>query len=174
MSDLDDLLERHRVAGPPSDRELPPQPSKRVAVVTCMDSRINPFDLFGLRNGEAHVIRNAGGLVTEQELRSLTVSQRKLGTRTIIVMTHVGCGMATFDDGDFLHELRADTGHDPAWTPGSFADPAESVRESIRRLRDYEFLPHRDDVHGLVLEIETGRLFAVEPTRGLPNWSDRT
>lgn len=129
-----------------------------VAVITCMDARIDLNALLGLRAGEAHVMRNAGGIVTDGELRSLAISQRKLGTRSVVVLTHTGCGMASFTDEDFLAELADDTGEAPGWAPGAFSDPFAAARAGVATVRASPYLPHTDDVHGLVLDLETGEI----------------
>jgi carbonic anhydrase len=140
---------------------LPAVPSKHVALVVCMDCRIDVLALFGLQVGEAHVLRNAGGAVTDDVLRSLVISQRKLQTREVVLVHHTRCGMASFRDDDFKDELQAETGIRPAWSPEAFADAAEDVRQSIRRVTTNPFLPHRDRVRGFVYDVETGGLDEV-------------
>lgn len=139
-----------------------PQPTKRIAVVTCMDCRIDPLAAFGLEVGEAHVIRNAGGSVTDDVIRSLAVSQRKLGTREVMVVHHTGCGMMTVTDDAFRAELLADTGIAPSFAIESFRDLEEDVRQSVRRVRRSPFLPYRDAVSGHVLDLDSGQVRAVE------------
>ncbi|MDD7964265.1 beta-class carbonic anhydrase [Actinomycetospora lemnae] len=140
---------------------LPGPPSRGVAVVACMDARLDVWRVLGLGDGEAHVIRNAGGVVTDDVLRSLTVSQRKLQTREVVLLHHTKCGMATFADEDFVAELEADTGQKPAWSPGAFADTEQDVRDSIAAVRGCPFLVHTDAVRGFVYDVDTGALSEV-------------
>lgn len=126
-----------------------------------MDARINLFALFGLNVGEAHVLRNAGGVVTDDVIRSLAISQRKLGTRDVLLVQHSSCGLTTFTDDEFSDELAAETGSRPPWSPRSFRDPAESVRGGIARLRDDRFLHPDTRVRGFVLDIRTFALDEV-------------
>jgi carbonic anhydrase len=130
-------------------------PSLRTAVVTCMDSRIDVFALFGMKLGEAHVLRNAGGVVTDDIIRSLTISQRKLGTRDVLLVQHTGCGLATFTDDEFTEELAHETGMRPQWRTYAFRDPATSVRRDIAQLRHDPFLHPDTQVRGFVLDIES-------------------
>ncbi|MCW2694093.1 MAG: carbonic anhydrase [Mycobacterium sp.] len=141
--------------------DLPTAPQKHVTLVVCMDSRIDVFALFGLEIGEAHVIRNAGGIVTDDVIRSLVISQRKLGTREVVLVHHTRCGMQTFRDDDLKDELQAETGIRPAWSPESFTDVRENVRQSILRVTTNPFVPHRDRVRGFVYDVETGGLEEV-------------
>lgn len=140
---------------------LPGPPSRGVAVVACMDARLDVWRVLGLGDGEAHVIRNAGGVVTDDVLRSLTVSQRKLQTREVVLLHHTKCGMATFADEDFVAELEADTGQKPAWSPGAFADTEQDVRDSVAAVRGCPFLVHTDAVRGFVYDVDTGALSEV-------------
>ncbi|GAA4893998.1 beta-class carbonic anhydrase [Actinomycetospora straminea] len=140
---------------------LPGPPSRGVAVVACMDARLDVYRVLGLGDGEAHVIRNAGGVVTDDVLRSLTVSQRKLQTREVVLIHHTKCGMATFADDDFVAELEADTGQKPAWSPGAFPDTEQDVRDSIAAVRDCPFLVHTDAVRGFVYDVDAGTLTEV-------------
>ena len=133
-------------------------PSKHVAIVTCMDSRIDNFRIFGLASGEAHILRNAGGLVTDDVLRSLVLSQRLLQTREIILMHHTNCGLHGTDEAALRAKIAADTGHEPPYAFGAFEDIDEAVRTAIARVRAHPFLPHRDNVRGFVYEVETGHL----------------
>lgn len=137
---------------------LPATPSKSLAVVACMDARFSVHDLLALQEGEAHVIRNAGGVVTDDVIRSLAVSQHKLGTREIVLIHHTDCGMTKTTDDAFAAELETAAGEAPAWTLGAFADPADSVRESVRRLRESPFVPYTDSIHGYVYDVATGEL----------------
>jgi carbonic anhydrase len=136
-------------------------PVRHVAVVACMDARLDLFGLFGLNTGDAHLIRNAGGIVTEDVIRSLAISQRKLGTRSVVLVHHTGCGMQTFTDDELRNELLEETGYKPTWSPESFADLEEDVRQSLRRVAASPFLPHKDDVRGFVFQVEDGVLREV-------------
>jgi carbonic anhydrase len=143
---------------------LPAQPSRRLAIVTCMDCRIDPLAGFGVALGEAHVLRNAGGAVTDDVIRSLAISQRKLGTREVMVVRHTGCGMAGLDADAFTAELTADAGVAPGFAIEAFGDLDEAVRQGVARVRASPFVPYRDAVSGWVYEIEADRLRAVEPS----------
>jgi carbonic anhydrase len=145
-----------------SKGDLPTPPSQQIAIVTCMDARIETGALFGLAEGEAHVIRNADGIVTDDVIRSLTISQRLLGTREIMVVHHTGCGMLTFTDGDVKASIEKDTGIRPAFAMEAFPDLEGDVRQSIARIHASPFVPHKDAVRGFVYEVETGRLREVE------------
>ena len=140
---------------------LPGPPSRHVAVVACMDARLDVYRVLGLGDGEAHVIRNAGGVVTDDVLRSLTISQRKLGTTEVVLLHHSKCGMATFDDDEFVAELAADAGQPPTWAPGAFSDTEQDVRESLALVRACPFLPHTDAVRGFVYDVDSGALTEV-------------
>ncbi|MEV6637544.1 carbonic anhydrase [Actinoplanes sp. NPDC051470] len=163
MTVTDDLLANaERYAASFDKGDLPLPPAKHVAVVACMDARLNPYGLLGLTEGDAHVIRNAGGVITADELRSLAISQRLLGTTEIILIHHTGCGMLTFTDDEFKAAIQADVGIKPSWAAEAFADLDEDVRQSIRRILDDPFIPVKDSVRGFVYEVETGRLREVE------------
>jgi carbonic anhydrase len=136
-------------------------PAKHIAIVTCMDSRIDNFRIFGLDSGEAHILRNAGGLVTDDMLRSLVLSQRLLQTREIILMHHTNCGLHGTDDAALNAEIAAETGQTPPYAFGGFTDIDEAVRTAIARVREHPFLPHRDRVRGFVYEVQTGHLREV-------------
>jgi carbonic anhydrase len=138
-----------------------PRPAKRVAVVACMDARLDLFGILGLEPGDAHLIRNAGGVATDDVIRSLSISQRKLGTREIVLVHHTDCGMLTFTEDEFRQELLEETGVKPAWVAEAFTDLDADVRSSIARIRTSPFIPHRDAVRGFVYEVETGRLREV-------------
>jgi carbonic anhydrase len=140
---------------------LPLPPAKRVAIVACMDARLNPYGLLGLEEGDAHVIRNAGGAITDDEIRSLAISQRLLGTEEIMLIHHSDCGMLTFRDDDFRREVHADTGIRPEWAAEAFDDLDEDVRQSIARIKASPFIPKKDTVRGFVYEVETGKLREV-------------
>ena len=141
--------------------ELPLPPAKRVAVVACMDARLNPYGLLGLQEGDAHVIRNAGGVITDDEIRSLAISQRLLGTEEIMLIHHTDCGMLTFTDDDFKAAIQAETGIKPAWSAESFDDLDTDVRQSIARIKASPFVPHKDSVRGFVFDVATGKLNEV-------------
>lgn len=157
MSEIDDLLTSAR----PVPDDLPVRPARHVAVLACMDSRLDVPAILGLDPGDAHVIRNAGGVVTPDAIRSLTISQRLLGTREIVLVHHTDCGMLKLSDDGFKAELQAEVGLSPDWAVESFDDVDEDVRNSINRLRSSPFLPHRDAIRGFVYEVETGRLREV-------------
>jgi carbonic anhydrase len=139
-------------------RRLNVRPSRRLAVVTCMDSRLDVFSALGLRDGEAHVLRNAGGVITDDAIRSLAISQRRLGTREVMLIHHTDCGMQTLTDDGFRAELQQATGVAPAFAIESFADLDADVRQSILRVRRSVFLPHREVVRGFVYDVDTHRL----------------
>jgi carbonic anhydrase len=141
--------------------QLPPRPAKQAVVLTCMDCRIDPNRLLGLSDGQAHVIRNAGGVVTDDAIRSLAISQRLLGTREILVIHHTGCGMLGFTDEEFAEQLEAETGVRPPWAAGSFTDLEEDVRSSVASLKGSPFLPHKEAIRGFVYDVETGRLIEI-------------
>jgi carbonic anhydrase len=156
VSAIDDLLGRHRSrVGSFAIGELPVRPSLRAAVVTCMDARLDLFTLFGLRPGEAHVIRNAGGVITDDVIRSLAISQRRLGTSEVLVLHHTGCGMTLFTDDDFRSELERETGLRPPWAVETFVDIKEDVRQSVERVRRSPYLTHTTVVRGFVVDVET-------------------
>ena len=136
-------------------------PAKHVAIVTCMDSRLDNFRIFGLDSGEAHILRNAGGLVTEDVLRSLVLSQRLLKTREVILMHHTNCGLDGVDEAALRAEIAAETGQAPPYAFGAFSDIDEAVRSAIARVRTHPFLPHREHVRGFVYEVQTGHLREV-------------
>ena len=140
--------------------QLPLPPSKRVAIVACMDARLNVYGLLRLAEGDAHIIRNAGGAVTEDVIRSLSISQRLLGTREIILIHHTDCGMLTFTDDQFKRSIQDETGLKPQWAAEAFSDLDEDVRQSIARIKASPFIP-RKNVRGFVYEVETGKLREV-------------
>jgi carbonic anhydrase len=141
---------------------LPLPPALHVAVVACMDARLNPYGLLGLSEGDAHVIRNAGGVVTADELRSLAISQRLLGTTEIILIHHTDCGMLTFTDDEFRLGIEAEVGIKPAWSAEAFTDPDADVRQSIGRILADPFIPQKGSVRGFVYDVRTGELREVE------------
>jgi carbonic anhydrase len=162
MSVTDELLANAERYAEAFDRGgLPMPPAKRVAVLACMDARLNPYGLLGLTEGDAHVIRNAGGVVTDDEIRSLAISQRLLGTEEIILIHHTDCGMLTFTDDDFRRQIQDDTGVKPEWATEAFDDLEEDVRQSIARIKASPFIPKKDQVRGFVYDVENGRLTEV-------------
>jgi carbonic anhydrase len=164
VSETDELLRNNAAyAEGFAHGELRAQPRKPVAVLTCMDARIDPHRMLGLAEGDAHVIRNAGGVANDDAIRSLVVSQRKLGTREVIVILHTDCGMRTFVEEAFVEELEAEVGARPPWGTTAFhADIEADVQRAVARVRSSPFLMHRDAVRGFVYEVETGRLRAVD------------
>ncbi|MFD9958223.1 beta-class carbonic anhydrase [Amycolatopsis sp. NPDC058986] len=163
MDQTDALVSHARTYWQLLDGErLTKRPRRRVAVVACMDARISVYRLLGLREGDAHVIRNAGGAVTEDAIRSLTVSQRLLGTREIVLVHHEDCGMRMFTDTDFARRIEASTGIRPAWAAETFADPVQDVRQCMARLRVCPFLPHTDAIRGFVYDERSGLMREVE------------
>jgi carbonic anhydrase len=162
MTITDDLLRNaERYAASFDKGSLPMPPAKHVAVVACMDARLNPYGLLGLSEGDAHVIRNAGGVVSEDVIRSLAISQRLLGTSEIILIHHADCGMRTFTDEQFKAQIEADTGLRPPWNPESFPDAAADTRQSINRITASPFLPHTHAVRGFVYHEDTGELTEI-------------
>ncbi len=162
MSVTDDLLANNQAyAESFAKGSLPMPPGSKLAVVACMDARLNVYALLGLSEGEAHVIRNAGGVVTDDEIRSLAISQRLLGTEEIILIHHTDCGMLTFTDDQFKQSIQEDTGIKPEWAAESFSDLDDDVRQSIARIKASPFIPHKDAVRGFIFEVETGRLREV-------------
>jgi carbonic anhydrase len=141
--------------------DLPLPPAKKLAVVACMDARLNVYGALGLQEGDAHVIRNAGGVVTDDEIRSLAISQRLLGTEEVILMHHTDCGMLTFNDDEFRRQIEEDTGLKPSWSPEAFDDLEADVRQSIKRIMSSPFIPNKDSIRGFIYEVETGRLREV-------------
>ena len=163
MSSTDEFLANNaRYAGAFEKGDLPVPPAKGAVIVACMDARIDPARALGLTEGDAHVIRNAGGVVTDDVLRSLVISQRLLGTEEIILIHHTDCGMVTFRDDDLKDEIESDTGIRPSFAFESFPDVEEDVRQSIRRIRANPFVPVRDKIRGFVYDVKTGRLNEVE------------
>ena len=159
MNVIDELMENNRVfADSLGASHLDVHPSRSLAIVTCMDSRLDVFAALGLRDGEAHVLRNAGGVITDDVIRSLAVSQRRLGTREVMLIHHTDCGMQKLTDDGFRAELQQATGVAPAWAIESFADVDADVRQSILRVRQSPFLLHRELVRGFVYDIDTHRL----------------
>jgi carbonic anhydrase len=157
----DELLYEARLHSARFGGMRPVVPAKHFAIVTCMDSRIDVFDLFGLAIGDAHVIRNAGGLVTDDVLRSLVLSQRVLQTRGVVLVHHTDCGLQTIREDEIQAQLLAETGEAPPYAFGAFEDVDDAVRHALTRVREHRFLPHRDRVRGFVYVVETGDLREV-------------
>jgi carbonic anhydrase len=162
MSSTDDLLANNDAYVASFDKaDLPLPPGKKTAVVACMDARLSVYGALGLEEGDAHVIRNAGGVVTDDAIRSLAISQRLLGTEEIILIHHTDCGMLTFTDDEFRNSIEAETGIKPEWAAESFSDLDGDVRQSIARIKASPFIPRKDAVRGFVYEVESGRLREV-------------
>ena len=162
MSVTDDLLQNNERYAQSFDKgDLPLPPGKGVAVVACMDARLNVYGMLGLQEGDAHVIRNAGGVITDDEIRSLAISQRLLGTREIILIHHTDCGMLTFSDDELKQQIQNDVGIKPHFPMESFSDLEEDVRQSIARIQASPFILHKESVRGFIYEVETGRLREV-------------
>src|ERR687896_463141 len=162
MSVTDELLRNNEAYAESFEKgDLPLPPARGVAVVACMDARLDVHKIFGLEEGDAHVIRNAGGVITDDEIRSLAISQRLLGTSEIILIHHTDCGMLTFTDDELKAQIQEDVGVKPHFSMESFSDLEEDVRQSIQRIQTSPFVPHKDSVRGFVYEVETGRLREV-------------
>ena len=162
MSAIDTLLANNATYAASFDKgDLPLPPATKVAVIACMDARLNVFGALGLQEGDAHVIRNAGGVVTDDAIRSLAISQRLLGTEEIVLIHHTGCGMLTFNDEAFKRSIQDETGIKPEWAAEAFDDLDEDIRQSIARIKANPFLPHRDSVRGFVYDVNTGALREV-------------
>lgn len=167
MNVIEELLENNRAfAESVPSNQLDLRPSRELAIVTCMDSRIDVFQALGLKDGEAHILRNAGGVITDDVIRSLAISQRLLGTVRIMLIHHTDCGMQTLTDDGFRAELQEATGVAPAFAIESFTDPEADVRQSILRVRRSDFLLHRDRVRGFVYDVESHRLNEVPVDEG--------
>ena len=163
MDVIDELIANNQgFADSLPERHLDVQPSRQLAIVTCMDSRLDVFAALGLGDGEAHVLRNAGGVITDDAIRSLAISQRRLGTREVMLIHHSDCGMQKISDDGFRAELQEATGTAPAFAIESFVDLDADVRQSILRVRRSSFLPHRDAVRGFVYDVDTHRLREVD------------
>ncbi|GAA1671131.1 carbonic anhydrase [Fodinicola feengrottensis] len=161
MSVTDEYLENNARYAASFTGPLPLPPAKGVAVVACMDARLNVYGILGLAEGEAHVIRNAGGVVTDDEIRSLAISQRLLGTTEIILIHHTDCGMLTFTDDGFRRSIQEETGIKPTWAAEAFPDLDEDVQQSIARIKASPFIPHTESVRGFVFDVATGKLIEV-------------
>ncbi|MFH8462588.1 beta-class carbonic anhydrase [Streptomyces sp. NPDC017991] len=166
MSVTDEYLSNNAAHAVSFEGPLPLLPSRHLAVVACMDARLNIYEILGLTKGEAHVIRNAGGAVTDDAIRSLTISQRLLGTREIVLIHHTDCGMLTFTDDEFKQQIEKETEIRPAWAVESFSDLEDDVRQSIRRITVNPFVPYTDAVRGFVFDVATGRLHEVPARPG--------
>jgi carbonic anhydrase len=162
VSVTDELVENSKSYAASFDKgALPLPPARKIAIVACMDARLNPYGLLGLQEGDAHVIRNAGGVITDDEIRSLAISQRLLGTEEIVLIHHTDCGMLTFTDDEFKRSVQDDTGIKPEWAAEAFKDLDEDVRQSIGRIRASPFIPHKN-VRGFVYQVEDGQLREVD------------
>ncbi|MBA2784169.1 MAG: carbonic anhydrase [Actinomycetota bacterium] len=162
MSVTDELLRNNEEYASTFDKgDLPMPPGKQIAVVTCMDARLSPYVMLGLHEGDAHVIRNAGGVITDDEIRSLVISQRLLGTHEIMLIQHTDCGMLTFTDDELKQQIHEEVGMKPHFSMESFSDLDENVRQSIARIKSSPFIPNKESVRGFVYEVETGRLREV-------------
>jgi carbonic anhydrase len=162
MSTTDDLLRNAQTYADRFDKgDLPLLPARKVAVLACMDARLDPNAVLGLQEGDAHVIRNAGGVVTDDAIRSLAISQRLLGTEEVVLIHHTGCGMLTFNDDEFKRSIQEEVGIKPTWSAESSGDLEEDVRQSVARIRTSPFIPRKDSIRGFVYEVETGRLREV-------------
>ncbi len=163
MSVTDTLLKNNESYGQKFNKgALPMPPGKKIAVLACMDARLNPYGMLGLTEGEAHVIRNAGGVATDDAIRSLVISQRLLGTREIVLVHHTDCGMLTFKDDAVKQQIEAETGIRPPFALEAFADLDKDVRQSIARIKASPFIPHKDQIRGFVYDVKTGRLREVK------------
>lgn len=162
MSITDELLKNNEAYVASFDKgDLPLPPGKQIAVLACMDARLNVYGALGLEEGDAHVIRNAGGVVTDDEIRSLAISQRLLGTKEIILIHHTDCGMLTFTDDEFKESIQGETGIKPEWAAESFSDLDRDVQQSIARIKASPFIPLKDNVRGFVYDVHTGKLNEV-------------
>jgi carbonic anhydrase len=162
MSVTDELLENNAAYAESFEKgDLPLPPARGVAVVACMDARLDVHKILGLEEGDAHVIRNAGGVITDDEIRSLTISQRLLGTREVVLIHHTDCGMLTFSDDELKAQIHEEVGVKPHFSMESFSNLEEDVRQSIARIKASPFVPHKESVRGFIYEVETGRLQEV-------------
>ncbi len=159
MSTTDELLTNAEAyAADFTKGDLPMPPGRKIAIVACMDARLNPYGLLGLNEGDAHVIRNAGGVITDDEIRSLAISQRLLGTEEIILIHHTDCGMLTFTDDEFKRSIQDELGIKPEWAVETFPDVDEDVRQSVARVNASPFIPNKGSVRGFVYDVHTGKL----------------
>lgn len=162
MTVTDELVESNKAYQQGFEGPLPLPPARKIAVVACMDARLDPAKILGIKEGDAHVIRNAGGVVTEDALRSLAISQRLLGTEEIVLVHHTDCGMVTFSDDEFRQSIEAETGVRPSWAAEAFPDAAADVVQGIRRIQASPFVPHKDNVRGFVFDVATGAIEEVQ------------
>lgn len=162
MTVTDKYLENNKAYAASFQGPLPLPPSNKVAVLACMDARLNVYGALGLNEGESHVIRNAGGVVTDDEIRSLAISQRLLGTEEIILIHHTDCGMLTFTDDEFKASIQDETGIKPEWAAESFTDLETDVRQSIARIKQSPFIPKKDSIRGFIFDVATGALNEVK------------
>jgi carbonic anhydrase len=162
MTATDEYLANNEAYARTFTGPLPLPPSKHVAVVACMDARLDVYRILGLADGEAHVIRNAGGVVTDDEIRSLAISQRLLGTREIILIHHTDCGMLTFTDDEFKRAIQDETGIKPTWSAEAFSDLEEDVRQSLRRIEESPFVTKHESLRGFIFDVATGRLEEIK------------
>jgi len=162
MSVTDQYLENNKKYAANFQGPLPLPPKNQIAVLACMDARLNVYAALGIQEGESHVIRNAGGVVTDDEIRSLAISQRLLGTKEIILIHHTDCGMLTFSDDGFKKSIQEETGIKPEWAAEAFSDLDEDVRQSVARIKQSPFIPHTDQVRGFVFDVATGLLNEVK------------
>ena len=163
MTVTDEYLQNNAAYAEQFSGPLPLPPSKHVAVLACMDARLDVYRILGIKEGESHVIRNAGGVVTDDEIRSLAISQRLLGTTEIILIHHTDCGMLTFTDDNFKRSIQDEIGVKPAWSPESFPDVDEDVRQSLRRIESSPFITATTSLRGFVFDVATGKLNEVLP-----------
>lgn len=164
MSTTDELLQANESYAADFDKgDLPVPPARKVAVVACMDARMDVYRMLGLSEGEAHVIRNAGGVITDDVIRSLVISQKLLGTEEVVLVHHTDCGMLSFNDDEVKADIEKETGIRPPFAMEAFDDAAEDVRQSIRRIHASPFVPRKDAIRGFVFDVETGRLDEVFP-----------
>jgi carbonic anhydrase len=162
MSVTEELLHNNEAYAESFEKgDLPLPPARGVAVVACMDARLDVHKILGLEEGDAHVIRNAGGVITDDEVRSLTISQRLLGTREVILIHHTDCGMLTFSDDELKAQIHEEVGMKPHFSMESFSDLEEDVRQSVARIQASPFIPHKESVRGFIYEVESGRLREV-------------
>ncbi len=162
MSVTEELLQNNSAYAESFEKgDLPLPPARGVAVVACMDARLDVHKILGLEEGDAHVIRNAGGVITDDEVRSLTIAQRLLGTREVILIHHTDCGMLTFKDDELKAQIHQEVGMKPHFSMESFSDLEEDVRQSVARIQASPFIPHKESVRGFIYEVETGRLREV-------------
>jgi carbonic anhydrase len=161
MTATDEFLDANKSYVASFEGPLPLPPARHVAVVACMDARLDPAKVLGIKEGDAHVIRNAGGVVTEDALRSLAISQRLLGTNEIVLVHHTDCGMLTFTDDEFRQGIEAETGIRPPWAAEAFSDLEGDVKQSINRIKTSPYVPHTDAVRGFIFEVESGGLREV-------------